>query len=535
MPSATALTTNGRLVDAKFLLREHLRGGTAGFDGLEPPFLAISGNSSEVAGLSDAAGLGHLFIFQGRECAALGTSASPLARTFRCEFDPLGLFQQMMVGHRLLDITAFRNIKLVPPGAKAVLARGKYRLDRKNEESWRPCEDLIKEGKNAIVAAVDRCLTADPDCAIELSGGLDSRMVLAAIPKELRSGRTAYTIGYPDSPDIATARTLAASSAMDHQIIDLSQYNGESTDAVWQRARRVAYRDDFATNIFDRLIIDCVDDRLLGQARIGGVNGELARGFYYPGFPTRKPLTRDAAKRLLSWRLTTNDAAPSELFDATIVSNCRLALVNAVEEALGQGDFALLGDRLDHFYLRLRMRHWAGSAITRAQANRRIFAPFFHSDYISWAMGLPVPGKRDSISFCRVLELVDRNLASVPLDSTILPVTIAKGGIFTHMALAQIKQQKLRTKLRQRLTRKRKLNLGSAHFHNKLCSKEIVDILDWPAIYSTGLFDENALDRLRLGLIPWGRTSLAYIICLHFQIEYLKGEAVSPLYLRLLT
>jgi asparagine synthase (glutamine-hydrolysing) len=524
MPSATALTTNGRLVDAKFLLREHLRGGTAGFDGLEPPFLAILGSSYEVAGLSDAVGLGHLFLFQGKDCAALGTSASPLAKTFQCEFDPLGLFQQMMIGHRLLDTTAFKNIKLVPPGAKAVLARGEYRLDWKNVESSRLCEDPTKEGKNAIVAAVDRCLTADPNCAIELSGGLDSRMILAAIPKELRSGRTAYTIGYPDSPDIATARVLATSSTMDHQIIDLSQYNGESTDAVWQRARRVAHRDDFATNIFDRLVIDCVDDNLLGQARIGGVNGELARGFYYAGFPTKKPLTKDIVKRLLSWRLTTNDAAPSELFDATIVSNCRLALFNAVEEALEQGDFASLGNRLDHFYLRQRMRHWAGSAITRAQSNRSIFVPFFHSDYTSWAMGLPVPGKKDSISFCRVLEFVDPNLASIPLDSTLLPATIAKGGIFTLIALAKIKQQKIRTKLYQRLAGKRRMNLGSAHFHDKLCRKEIVDILDWSKIYSTGLFDENALERLRLGIIPWGRTSLAYMICLHFQLEYLESK-----------
>jgi asparagine synthase (glutamine-hydrolysing) len=431
----------------------------------------------------------------------------------------------MIVGHRLSDATVYKDIKLIPPGARAILAEGKCMLVERERPAWPHSADLVRDGRNAITSAISRCLEADPHCAMELSGGLDSRMVLAATPKDSRTGRTAYTIGYPDSPDISVARSLAKATGMHHYIVDLTQFNDETTDTVWQRARRVAYRDDFSTNVFDRLTIDCVDDILLGIPRIGGVNGELARGFYYPTLPVTKPLTQDIAQRLLSWRLTTNDAAPMELFDKDVLFDCRASLKSAVEKALREAELPQLGDRLDYLYLRQRMRHWSGSALTRAMSHRTIFAPFFHSGYVAWAMGLPVQAKKDSMAFCRVLESLDSDLATAPLDSGLLPRTIAKGGISMHLALMQTKQKKILDKILQRFAGKRRINLGGAHFQSRLSRTEIREKINWDGIQSIGIFDTSALHRLKYGGINWNRSSISHIINLNFLNDYLNYKS----------
>jgi len=50
--------------------------------------------------------------------------------------------------------------------------------------------------------------------------------------------------------------------------------------------------------------------------------GKYARGFYYAALPISAPVTDEAIDRLVSWRLTTNDAAPRDLFDPDALKPC---------------------------------------------------------------------------------------------------------------------------------------------------------------------------------------------------------------------
>jgi asparagine synthase (glutamine-hydrolysing) len=517
----SVLSMSGVLIDAPRLLLDFEQNAAA-FQSLEPPFLAISATRNHIVGANDAVGLGNLFLWQGKDCAAIATSASALAKTFECAFDHRGMFQQMTVGHRLLRRTAFEDIDLTPPGSRVILRDGRHRLHSAAATKHVGFGDQIEDGRDAILAAVARCLNAEPQCAIELSGGLDSRMILAAIPSERRVGRTAYTIGYSNSADVQIARSLAKDARLDHKIIDLRQFDAEAPDHVWQRARKVAYRDDFSSNVIDRLAINCVDDMLINQPRLSGINGEFSRGFYYPAMPIETAFRNEHVSNLLRWRLMANDAAPRELFRKEVLSQCYTSLENDVKEALLQGP-PRLGETLDRFYLFQRMRHWAGNAISGAMTNRIVLVPFFHSNYISWSMEQPVAVKRDSLAFCKVLRSLDSRLARVPLDSGIMPATLARGGFLAKASLLETRARKLGVKLQQRFAGSGQQNLGSEHFSSKLACENVQEWIDWSGLKSIGLFEDNALDRLRFGNIPWTRTTIGYIFNLHFQIEYLKS------------
>ncbi|MEP1574492.1 asparagine synthase-related protein [Roseibium album] len=515
------LDSNGELLNANRLLSEYLDKGPTALDRFEPPFVAIAATDGGASAHSDFVGLGHLFSFQGSDCAVVSTSASAIARSFDRPLNHFGLFQQMTIGHLLDNTTLFEDVTMVPAGTSAHLKNGTVSFEQSHEHDAGSQYAGIADGAAAIRTSVERCITSMPDAAIELSGGLDSRIALSAIPEQLRAGRHAITIGYPDSPDIASAKKLAEVCGLSHEIIDLSQFNDESIEKVWERSRRVAYRDDFSTNAYDRLTIDCVDDFLLETSRIGGVNGEFARGFYYAAMPIEKPVTQESISRLLSWRLTTNDAAPDTLFKQEQRSAFQSQLGELVADLLSANDEPL-GSALDRFYLNQRMRRWAGSAITRAMADRTIFTPFFHSDFVKWASGVSATSKRDSVALSKVLQDLDEHLSNIPLDSGLLPAAIANGGLAMKLAGFQQKARKLKTKLLQRFGGSRKLSLGGKNFQQKLSAKDSIDRLNWSAIGDIGFFDQKMIEQLRSSEINGSRTTIGYLLPLSFLTEYLR-------------
>ncbi|MEL7526110.1 MAG: asparagine synthase-related protein [Pseudomonadota bacterium] len=522
-----ALTTDGRLLDANALLSEVAESGARQLDELEPPFVAIAGTKDAASAHSDFLGLGQVFSYQGSGCAAVGTSASAIARTFARPLDQFGLFQQMTIGHLLDNTTMFEDVTMVPAGSSAHLKDGTLSVQENHDHSAPPQSLRIEDGVDLVRKSVERCVNALPDAGMELSGGLDSRVVLSAIPEQLRAGRRAVTIGYPGSPDIESAKKIAGICDLSHEIVDLTQFNGESTETVWNRSRRVAYRDDFSTNIYDRLTIDCVDDFLLETSRIGGVNGEFARGFYYAAMPVEKPVTQESINRLLTWRLTTNDAAPEAVFNRDKKEAFHVQLGELVTRLVA-GHQETLGSALDRFYLNQRMRRWAGSAISRAMTDRVVLTPFFHTDYIKWTRGISASSKKDSVALCQVLQGLDKSLANIPLDSGLLPAAIASGGFAMKFARFRQKATKLEKKLLQRFGGSRKLNLGGKNFQQKLSSKDLIERLDWSAIGDIDLFDKRTIEQLKSSDISGSRTTVGYFLPLNFQLEYFDQNDVEP-------
>lgn len=515
-----ALSRDGDAVDASGMRSRFEQYGDDCFDDFEPPLLAFALASTEAIVTSDRIGLSHLFMRQEDNCAVVSTSATLIAKIFNCPFSIDGIYQHMTVGHRLGAATAFDGVQLVPAGMRVKLSQGKHSFVGSARCEAGQAHGTIKAGCDAVTGAISRCLQAQPDCAIELSGGIDSRMVLAAIPDHLRPGRPAYTIGHEGVPDVEVARTLAQRCGLKHIFVNLARFSGEDIDTTWMRARRVAYRDDFATNVLDRLTIDCVDDVLLNCARIGGVNGELARGFYYAAMPIKGPVGNDSIDRLISWRLTTNDAAPRELFERGAQVCCASNLRELVGTALREGPHPL-GNSLDHFYLRQRMRHWAGGAITRAQCDRLVLVPFFHSEFISWAMRLPVMRKKDSIAFSEVLTALDPELAGIALDSMLIPSAFSRASAEAKFALFINKCKKVVKKISNRIIKTSRSNIIEGTIQKNICQPEAIEQLNWNGLSSIGLFDQGGLNQLRDGTLPWNRVTMGVLFALSFQLEYL--------------
>ncbi len=152
---------------------------------------------------------------------AVGTAALPLALLSPvAALDPLGVVEMLAFGQLLGPRTLYAGVTALPPGARATFSatgasieRAELPLTPAPRRSLRTAADRIA---TAIAASVELSLTADDAPGLLLSGGLDSRFLLALLAA--RSPRvTATTFGQPGCADLVYARRAAEIAGVSHR------------------------------------------------------------------------------------------------------------------------------------------------------------------------------------------------------------------------------------------------------------------------------------------------------------------------------
>ena len=256
--------------------------------------------------VADAAAQGQIAWGERPGLAVAGSSAALVAALLDAEPDERALAGLALVGTGTALQTVFEGVWLLDMGETITLAGGRARTKPRGAAET-PGGDVAKNLRASVAAAVE----AYPDAEFELSGGFDSRLLLAALPPPLRAGRGALTLGVADAPDVQVAAQLAWMSGLNHRVLDpAALVNTLDGPKLLERLLSVARRDDYALNPLDRLLF-----ALLAEAepaprpRFSGQNGEILRGFYHAGQRLRGPGTAATARRIVTWRMLANDRA----------------------------------------------------------------------------------------------------------------------------------------------------------------------------------------------------------------------------------
>ncbi len=406
-----------------------------------PPFGACvrPGPGEPFTVTTDTCGLRHLYLAHGEGWAACSTSSLVLAAVSRASLDADSVTTAALAGHQIGDRTPFTGVVRLSAGNRCELRAGTSTVvrfappggaagadaDAVTEPHGEPTDlgGWARVGADAVAGAVGHALEAHPDTDLELSGGLDSRMILAALPKDLRHGRRALTLASPGSADVDVARRLAAASGLDHEVIDLAGLCRMPPGDALRAVRRAALRRDATGDPVAGTVLDLVAPWSEGRAVLTGQNGELARGYYYPGQPRWPHATRPLVHHLARWRILTS--AP---IDGAVVSvglsEVRRRVVDELEAQVDRigGPWPAATDEL---YLAVRMQNWVGRDFSTSGTERQIVAPFFHPAFVCWARATSPAWKRASRIFAAALEHLDPNLATVPLDTGVRPSDLA--------------------------------------------------------------------------------------------------------------
>ncbi|WP_137725189.1 asparagine synthase (glutamine-hydrolyzing) [Prescottella subtropica] len=159
-------------------------------------------------------------------------------------------------------------------------------------------DEAVAAVRTALSDAIRVRLDTDLPVGVVLSGGLDSSLVLAHTAR-MHPDCVAFTIGAPDSPDLAYARRLTAELGVRHEIVDVGR--GDIGPAAIREAIRVGELDEYGDIINAVVSIPLfrrIRDAGLKVVLTGDGSDEL-----FGGYPMYHTIGADAGDRLFAHKL----------------------------------------------------------------------------------------------------------------------------------------------------------------------------------------------------------------------------------------
>lgn len=137
------------------------------------------------------------------------------------------------LGYLMGDTTFFQNIKLMKPASILCYQVRSSKLQQSYYWTWAECSKLTCKFDDAVelvglqfLNSVKKRFDADKSIGVSLSGGLDSRAILAAVKKLEPDYRGyCYTFGDASSQDVKIAKNVAKIANWDHEFFELSENN----------------------------------------------------------------------------------------------------------------------------------------------------------------------------------------------------------------------------------------------------------------------------------------------------------------------
>lgn len=476
-------------------------------DTLGAPFrlVWIDKREGEMHAATDACGLGHLFWAQVGGVSICASSSLLLAQVVGAAPSLEGIAGFALCGTFPFAATPYRGVARLLAGNRLRAQGGSVQISEHARGSH-PSQSLA-DAFSAAVGAMDR---AAPDATLELSGGLDSRLVLAALPQERRAGHPAITISDGDSRDLRIARHIGARAGLRHSEILLPRDILQDGDRLSALLEHVIVGYDTMANPVDRLplVLTLGDNE---AARMGGQNGEIIRGFYYPMQPLSEPASRKLVESLVDWRIIANDRVTPEIFapatGVAVLASARESLIDALAAFDGAW-----GNVLDQVYLHYRMQSWVGCPASCRFIDRASLWPFFDAQFLSAAMALDTRDKRDSRAAYKLLAAMDPGLAAVQLDSGLVPTAMIAGGIQARTAAWILAGRKAARKVMQRIRPRAGNVLGSMQIVDCWHAAGAYERLDLHSLASLGLFEDEVLEAIGSGRTKPDRATLGFLL-----------------------
>lgn len=194
--------------------------------------------------------------------------------------DPLGMLQVVAHNHNLGTRTFVAGLRSLP-GHMALTADAAGVSLRRTGYLGFPEPTRLPFGEAADIWAanlresVRRCLEGKDRVVLQLSGGLDSRAIAAAIPRDRRP-LTALTRVTGNRLEVETARALAARLGLDHHVTEAPAEAGALIAAiVWRTEGTLAHVH--CRSIENHAWLAGIADHLMG-GQFGGISsgGQLA-------------------------------------------------------------------------------------------------------------------------------------------------------------------------------------------------------------------------------------------------------------------
>jgi asparagine synthase (glutamine-hydrolysing) len=304
---------------------------------------------------------------------------------FKKEIQTESFHTFLKIGHLIGNQTWFKNTFLTDPASIHTFHLKDFSFSMERYWSWTEIKERkIKMDEAAeqlaflIKSAVKKCVFPDRKYGLMLSGGLDSRTILAALPETINA--ELLTFGYPGTWDVNLAKKVAAevSFPLNYQEILPENWLEGKKDAIW--------RTDGMKDMQHLHLSPFLNQFKHYQGTLDGILGGVLLGGIYAG-KTVGEAGDSILKRLPKPYELNLDIFPESIPESFIIEN--------------------------------RIRRFSTLGSGSISADSEVIYPFYDNRLLDFTLSLPSNYRKDSKLFLKALPFFKKPfLLNIPWQRT---------------------------------------------------------------------------------------------------------------------
>jgi asparagine synthase (glutamine-hydrolysing) len=423
------LLYKGNRITPVLLLTEYLIHGPKIVQQLDGQFMILAWRRpNEVMVASDRYGLRPYYRNDKPDALHIGTSAKELSSIGGDQLQIEETYLYGMLSYSRVtpgDLTWFKNYKAISP-ATQIIWNGPRIIKESNYwdyfvTSKMSCANSVSDLADALRAAVNNSCDSESNLGVCLSGGLDSRLILAAMSPRHRKEVSAFTWGQKvDSDEISIAGLVAKTAGVKWSWVKVSPCDfvrdaDSSIDVLEGRDHAV---QGYARGAFESVSLQCktVTTGLAFDILLSGSYSS----FIQEGNIRSSEFTGLRSHILERYRYFKYE--PLEMFQRPDIARAQIDHINL----LLQEDMSVVSDdhgaNIDRFIL--RQRGWR-QLFPRQQWQRMYVedvTPTFSNDLMDIMLSLDSSERQGCRLTRELLKVLDPTLMNIPYQRTLLPV-----------------------------------------------------------------------------------------------------------------
>jgi hypothetical protein len=337
--------------------------------------------------------------------------------------DEEGFADLMSYDYILGERTLFKDVHILPPASYLIYEENKVRIGHYwHLDQVEPYGRYDKQRLDGLIdiftLAVRRSVRQDLTCAIAVTGGLDSRCILAAAANQNLSFFT-HTGGQPDSTDVVLARRLAAQTGMEHsfELTDPEVLGDWLTPMVLHQGGIIATLHSHVCKVlYSSPKYDAI---------IHGIGGEFIRSFWASLRDLNiRSLTK--TQKLLKQRMLGKKRPKylAQIWRPEFRTLCLQAPERHLNTLLsGYSPKGSVVTTMDYLYLHERCRKFLHKGILPARTSVDIYFPYFDHQWIEAIAAIPIAYRVTNRIQIDIIRRLYPEILDVPYAKNFIPLS----------------------------------------------------------------------------------------------------------------
>ncbi len=394
-------------------------------------FLRINWTDKSVTIQSDIVGLKTVYLLKKGTEIYFSTNLKMIlnfVESPKLDFTTFG--SKWLLYNQLMSRSIFKDIFKLPPNSKVTMENGDYVV---NENLWIP---EIKDYStvafwNDLRNLLDINTPENYKLSLGLSGGLDSRIILALLQKTKKEFFV-HTFGFEDEPDVQIARMIGSKLNIKHHLL-LSDFNDKtfSNQLPFFLAENELVEP---VSTFLRLY-KLNDNYFSNKIMIDGANGEVYRRqflnrLYFAGKKTI--LNKEIDKIFSVLRYFKADIFTSEI-NEQMQSGCNREIEEHLNTMPSLNDYGF-ENYLDWMNINTRFVNYFGPEQMRLDSFIPSYMPYINEILLSNVFSIPINQKKNGKMFKDFLKSDNELFHSIPLvkGNTTYPFGLSTNSTFIY-------------------------------------------------------------------------------------------------------